>query len=260
MQQHRIISRSLKHAIRWGLVGRNVAQAVDPPSREYIEPTVLDATGVESFLKGIKESPYHALFHLDIHTGLRRFELLGLRWKDVDLMMATISIVQVMHRLQDGRIIFAEPKTRKGRRSIALTPSSAVTLGEHQKREAIKREALGLPLTTADLVFSNPDGSPLSPSTVTHAFKRLAARAGLFGVRLQDLRHTHASLMLQQGVHPKIVQERLGHSTIVTTMDIYSHVLPGMQEAAARKFEEGLAQKPAKKEPARLQNVSKMTS
>ena len=100
---------------------------------------------------------------------------------------------------------------------------------------------MGVPLTPDDLVFSHPDGSPFLPDTVSHAFLKIARRAGLNGIRFHDLRHTHATLMLQQGIHPKIVSERLGHSTVSLTLDTYSHVTPGLQQAAALRFEEGLA-------------------
>ena len=99
---------------------------------------------------------------------------------------------------------------------------------------------LGKPLLPNDLVFSNPDGTPLRPNSITRRFKKLADSIGFNGVRLHDLRHTHATLMLQQGIHPKIVSERLGHSTVAITLDTYSHVLPGLQEAAAQRFDEGL--------------------
>ena len=102
------------------------------------------------------------------------------------------------------------------------------------------RRLLGKSLSPSDLIFSHPDGRPLRPNSVSRAMSIMAKSIGLENVRLHDLRHAHATILLQQGVHPKIVQERLGHSSVSTTLDIYSHVLPGLQEAAARRFEEGL--------------------
>ncbi|MBE0480290.1 MAG: site-specific integrase [Dehalococcoidia bacterium] len=129
---------------------------------------------------------------------------------------------------------------KKGRRAIALSPTAVIALREHKQREQASRILAGRILTEDALVFAKPDGSPLKPDTISQAFLRISRQEGLKGVRLHDLRHSHASLLLQQGVHPKIVQERLGHATISVTLDTYSHVLPGLQEAAAMAFEKGL--------------------
>ena len=237
---HRLLAEALGHALKWGLVVRNVALAVNPPKPVDVEMLTLDNTGVHKLLEASREAPYYPLIHLALYTGMRRSELLGLRWKDVDLGMATVSIVQVMHKLRDGSIVFSEPKTAKSRRMVVLTPTSALALKEHrQKREALS-DMLAKPLSGDDLVFCNVDGTPLSLSTVSHAFLDITRKAGLKNIRLHDLRHSHDSLMLKQNVHPKIVQERLGHSTIAITLDLYSHVTPGLQEAAALRFDEGL--------------------
>ena len=138
-----------------------------------------------------------------------------------------------------NRIRFKEPKTTKSKRSIALSPSTVITLREHQAKQNELRESLGYPaLSDNDLVFSHYDGSPLLPSSISHAWMKLVRSCGLHGIRLHDSRHTHASLLLKQGVHPKIVQERLGHGSIQITLDTYSHVAPGLQQAAANKFDD----------------------
>ena len=125
---------------------------------------------------------------------------------------------------------------------IALTPSTASLLQEYRDSQNILRESLGYSkLTDADLVFCQYDGKPFLPNTVTHNWIKLVRRAGLSGIRLHDARHTHASLMLKKGIHPKIVQERLGHSSIQITLDTYSHVAPGLQQAAAKQFDEYFA-------------------
>ena len=120
---------------------------------------------------------------------------------------------------------------------IALSPSAAIVLREHKEKQEAMRLMLGKHLEDGDLVFSQPDGKPLLPDTVSHAWVKIVKRAGLKHFRLHDGRHTHASLLLKQNVHPKVVQERLGHATISTTIDLYSHVAPGLQEAAARHFQ-----------------------
>ena len=194
------------------------------------------------FLEAVAESPYHELFTVALYTGMRRSELLGLPWKDVDLYLAQLSVTQTLHRLSSGGFIFGKPKTAKRRRTIALPPTVCILLGQLKERQIGERLLLGLKLQDDDLVFSKPDGKPLDPSIITRTFRKIIKRAGLPSLRFHDLRHTHASLMLKQGIHPKIVSERLGHSSIGITLDTYSHVMPGLQEAAALRFEEGLQQ------------------
>jgi len=166
--------------------------------------------------------------------------MLGLRWRDVDLDKAKVSIVQNLQRLPGWGFIIQETKSSKGRRQVTTSPSATLMLREHRMQAEAACVLLGRTLREDQLVFSHPDGSPVDPDSVSHAFIRIARKAGLPATRLHDLRHTHASLMLKAGVHPKVVSERLGHATISITLDTYSHVLPGIQEAAALRFEEGL--------------------
>lgn len=130
------------------------------------------------------------------------------------------------------------PNSYKGSRTIALTPSTILMLRDYQEKQKLERDITGNPLTDNDLIFSNLEGNPLRPNTITRAWTTLAVKCGLKVIRLHDARHTHASLMLKQGIHPKVVQERLGHSSIQMTIDTYSHVAPGIQEAAAKRFDE----------------------
>jgi len=153
---------------------------------------------------------------------------------------SSAAVVQTLQQLRGGKYIFREPKSKRGRRQIALSPSLAILLREYREGQEEARKLLGKPLGSTDLVFSHPDGASLRHGSVTRAFKTIAESLGLQGVRFHDLRHAHATLMLQQGVHPKVVSERLGHSSVAITLDTYSHVLPGLQEAAALSFEEGL--------------------
>ena len=140
--------------------------------------------------------------------------------------------------MRTGDIIVRAPKTAKGRRIVSLSPSAALLLQEHRDRQAAQLAMVGSIIKDDDLVFCTLEGKPLRPNSVTRAWSMLATRCGLKGIRLHDARHTHPSLMLKQGVHPKIVQERLGHATIAVTLDTYSHVIPGLQEAAAKGFDE----------------------
>jgi integrase len=201
---------------------------------------VLDSQSVHKLLEAARDTMYYPLLHLAIYTGLRRSELLGLRWKDVDLDMAALYVVQTAHQLRGGGIVYQEPKTAKGKRQVALSPTAVLALRAYREKVEVERDILGIPLTPDSLVFSHYDGSPMLANTITHAYLKIARGAGLQGVRFHDLRHTHATMMLKANVHPKVVMERLGHSTIAVTLDTYSHVVPGMQEKAALAFDEML--------------------
>jgi len=260
-KHHRILFESLRYEVRQGILVRNPAEAVTPPHGQSKELAMLGPNQVQLILDAAKETPYHALFFTKAYTGLRRGELLGLRWGDVDLERATLSVVQTLQQLRGGEYIFREPKSKRSRRLIALSPSLTILLWEYRIKQGHARQLLGRPLQPTDLVFSHPDGRPFRPNSVTRAFHIIAKSAGLKGIRLHDLRHAHATILLQQGVHPKIVQERLGHSSVATTLDIYSHVLPGLQEAAACRFDEGLKGVSPESQAAEVfeKNVAKMS-
>jgi integrase len=168
---------------------------------------------------------------------MRRGELLALRWSDVDLDLMTISVNRSLQVLKNGSKIIREPKTMNARRTIAMTPSLALQLREYKKSHSALRLLNNKPVHHDDLIFSDIEGQPFNPNTVTPAFNKISKRMGI-NLRLHDLRHTHATLMLKSGVHPKIVSERLGHATVAFTLDTYSHVVPGLQEAAAKAFDE----------------------
>ena len=240
---HVTLHKALKNAVKTGQLVRNVVDVVDSPKIQRREMRVMSETDLHIFLEYAKDTPNYALFYTSLFTGMRRAELLALRWSDVDLELCQISVTRSMQYIQaaepGNRISFKEPKTTKSKRSIALSPSTAITLREHQVKQNELRESLGYPaLSDSDLVFSHYDGSPLLPSSISHAWMKLVRSCGLHGIRLHDSRHTHASLLLKQGVHPKIVQERLGHGSIQITLDTYSHVAPGLQQAAANKFDD----------------------
>ena len=203
--------------------------------------TTLTPEEVERLLTAVRESEYYPAIFTALWTGMRRSELLGLRWRDLDLLLGSISVSQVTHRLPGARTVYEDPKSAKGKRYISMPPSLTLTLNEHLERQVALRESVGSDLDLDDLVFTWPDGRPMLPDSLTHAFAKVAAKAGLADVHLHSLRHTHASLMLREGVSPKVVQERLGHSNIGITMDTYSHVMPGLQEAAALRFDQALA-------------------
>jgi len=229
--------------MKWDLINRNPADDVDIPRAHLKEMQTWDENEITRFLEFAKNSVYYALFHTALFTGMRRYELLALRWQDIDFVYCQIYVNRSLHHLKDGSYIFSQPKSVKSRREIALSPSAILTLQEHNENQYAIRLKLGIPLKDDDFVFSTTEGKPLRPNTISRAWKMLAARAGVKIIRLHDARHTHASLMLKQGIHPKIVQERLGHAGIQITLDIYSHVAPGLQQAAAEDFEKMLTQR-----------------
>ena len=233
--QHVVLHKALQTAMKWGLVARNVADGVDVPHARQAEMQTWDEYEVARFLEAARDSPYYVLFHTALFTGMRRSELLALQWRDIDFHQIHVS--RSLHQLRDRTYVFTQPKSARSRRTIALSPSSVFTLRDHKDRQEGIRTMLGVPLKSEDLVFSTLEGRPLRPNTVSRAWTVLASHAGVRVIRLHDSRHTHASLMLKQGVHPKIVQERLGHASVQITLDTYSHVAPGLQEAAAESFD-----------------------
>ncbi len=234
---HAVLHKALQTAIKWGLINRNVADGVDVPRARRKEMQTWDEWDVTRFLEAAKDTPYYALFYTALFTGMRRSELLALQWQDIDFIFSQVYVSRSLHHLKDGSYVFTQPKSARSRRTIALSPSAILTLKEHKENQQAIRASLGIPLTDDDLVFSTLEDKPLRPNTVTRAWTMLAARAGVKVIRLHDARHTHASLMLKQGIHPKIVQERLGHASIQMTLDTYSHVAPGLQQAAAEGFD-----------------------
>ena len=165
---------------------------------------------------------------------MRRAELLGLRWRDVDLSLGQVAVVQTRLKA-NGTTYFAGPKTQRSRRTIAIDGATVDVLKRHRAAQARERLAFGPLYEDNDLVFCFRDGRPLDPDGVSQRFQRHAREARLPVLRFHDLRHTHATLGLMADVHPKVMQERLGHSSVAFTLDIYSHAIPTMQGEAASK-------------------------
>jgi integrase len=244
---HMVLHSAMETAVKWGLIARNPVDAVNPPRVQRHDSKMWDEDNILLFLEAAKDSLYYPIFYLALFTGMRRSELLALCWCDIDFLFCQISVRRSMHHLKDGRIIFRQPKTTQGNRTVALPPSAVLVLKHYREKRETERIMLGKPLSNDDLVFSHIDGTPLLPDTITHAWIKLVRSTGLKNIRLHDARHSHASLMLKQGIHPKVVQERLGHSSIQVTLDTYSHVAPGLQEAAATRFDEAFTATPKNK-------------
>jgi integrase len=235
---HAVLQRALKQAVRWSMIPRNVCEAVEVPQvrREEIQP--LNAEQARSLLRTARGERLEAFYVLAVHTGMRPGELLGLRWEDVTFCDAS-GTLQLNRALSGGE--FATPKTKGSRRRIKLSIGSAKALKAHRKRQ--REEMMQRPRLWQDhgLVFPSSVGTPLSHRNVVRSFKALLRRAGLpASVRLYDLRHTCATLLLSRNVHPKYVQELLGHASISQTLDTYSHIIEGMDGGVTDAIDEAL--------------------
>jgi len=227
--QHRVLAQSLKYAVRLGILGRNPAELVTAPSFRKKAMRTLAPSEVEVLLDKASSNQFYPVVYTAVSTGLRQAELLGLRWRDLDLDLMSISVSQTLYKRR-GVCTFKSPKTSGSSRRVAMTLKLALFLkGYRSEREVLFLE-LGKVLSLDDLVFSDIDGRPIDPSTLTHNFARIVRRAGLGRVRFHDLRHTFASLALLRGAKPKVISEALGHASVAFTMDTYSHIISGMQE------------------------------
>lgn len=233
---HAVLHRALEQALRWNMIQHNVCDAVEKPRVQKKTMKVLSPEQAKEFLKAAKGDRLEALYILAITTGLRQGELLALHWEHIDLKAGTLSVVQTLQEI-NGVLKYGEPKSGKGRRLVTLPEIAISALKEHRK----KMLAEGHP---GPLVFPDTEGKPIRKSNLLRRwFKPLLKEARLPNIRFHDLRHTAATLLLSQGVHPKVVQERLGHSQISLTLDTYSHVLPSMQQEAASRIDELFTQR-----------------
>ena len=235
---HIIISKSLDQAVQEGLLPINVAKAAKPPKVKRKKIRIMDLDSIKKFIDYVRGDRMFAAYLLAITTGLRRGELLGLCWDCVDLDNRTISVERQLLALREGMILDEGTKSKPSRRSIILTVDAVEALRKHKDEQDKKRKLLsGSGYQNHNLVFCRDDGSFLDPRDFTKRFQRQLEKANLTKIRLHDLRHSHASLLLMENTHPKVVQERLGHSSIVTTLDLYSHVSKGLQEKAAESLD-----------------------
>lgn len=241
---HAVLRSALKQAVRDGLLFRNPAELVDLPRQERKEMAVLTPEEARKFLKAAESDRWHALWVLLVTTGIRPAEALALRWSDLDGNV--LRVQRTLVRRKGMGWFFAEPKTSKSRRSISLPKSALEALRAHRTRQAKERWdrqvkaqlGEGPEYEDLDLIFAAENGNPLDHQNLSaRHFKPLLVKAKVKTVRMYDLRHTSATLGLVNGEHPKVVSERLGHSTINLTMDTYSHVLPEMRKEAADQME-----------------------
>jgi integrase len=235
---HVTLHKALKQAVMDGLILRNVADAVKAPQAHKKEVKPLTPAEVAALLSAASGDRLEALYVAAVHTGLRRGELLGLKWTDVDLDTGTLSVQRSLDK--DGTL--NPPKRKNSRRTVKLTGQAMEALKGHRARQNEERLRLGSLWEDCGLVFPNRAGKPMNADNLYHRdFKPLLEKAGLSDFTFHSLRHTCATLLLSKNVNPKIVQEILGHASISQTMDTYSHVLPNMQDQAARAMQEALS-------------------
>lgn len=240
---HTIIYACLEQAVKEKILMINPAAAAKLPKNPKKEMKILDSKGVQDFIKAAKEYRLYAAFYLEIFSGLRRGEVLGLRWKDVDFKAKTIEVVQQLVRTPKGDYIFQEPKTKLSKRKVIVPDEVLVQLKEHKKKQAQERKDLGQSeiIKPEDLVFVNELGKLIQPRNFLRTYRGILKKAGLdTSLRFHDLRHTFATLSLQHGVDIKTLQGDLGHHSAAFTLDQYSHVTMEMKQAAANKRSEFL--------------------
>lgn len=231
----RVLIKALNQAVVWDRLVKNPAHASTPPKVERKPMLAYDAKQTAELLEAMRPTRMFAPVLLAVMCGLRRGEIAALRWRNVDLESRIISIVESAEQTVEG-VSYKEPKSGNTR-TVALSVGVAEQLKAHRARQAEELLRLGLRPNASSFVVSQVDGRPLQPRSITHEWVRLIEKTSLPRIRFHDLRHTHASQMLAAGVHPKVASERLGHSTIGITLDLYSHVMPGMQADAAEQVD-----------------------
>jgi integrase len=230
---HSTLRTMLSDAMREELIERNVATVVRPPSAQQVEVQPWSTVEASRFLAASADHRLHALFAVGVALGLRKGELLALRWDDVDLEGGVVHVRQNVQRLPEIGLVFGPPKSNKSRRTIPLPAASAKVLRTHRANQAAEALALGPAWGESGLVFTSAVGTVIEPRNLNRFFDELIAKAGVRRIRFHDLRHTCASLLLAQHVPARIVMEILGHSQLAMTTDLYSHVMPtALREAA----------------------------
>jgi integrase len=239
---HRVIRHALKQAVLWNALHRNPADAVKPPKVERKRPDTYDTDEAVQVLETLRSTRMFIPTILGMMCGLRRGEIVALRWHSVDLDRGQLAVVASTEQLAGKRNCREKETKGKRHRTIALSKQVVAELRAHRTRQAEELLRIGLRLERHQHVVAKEDSSPLQPRSLTQEWKRLLGVHTLKRIKLHSTRHSHASHLLASNIHPKIVQERLGHSTIATTMDIYSHLMPNMQQDAVERVDDAFQQ------------------
>jgi integrase len=233
----RVLIKALSQAVTWERLSRNPATATTPPKVERKKMLAYDAAQTAELIEAIRPTRMFIPTLLAVMCGLRRGEILALRWRNVELgdNLRQLSIVESAEQTKEG-VRYKEPKSGRAR-TVAMSSTVLAELKAHRIRQAEEQLRVGMRPDAESFVVAQFDGSPIQPRSLTHEWVRIIGKTALPRIRFHDLRHTHASQMLAAGVHPKVASERLGHSTIGITLDLYSHVMPGMQADAAEEVD-----------------------
>lgn len=238
---HRLLGKALREAVNNDLVARNVADLRPPPRVDPGEPVIIRQDRVASLLAALAGHPLHAIVVVALFTGLRRSEILALKWQSIDLDGGRLQVTESLEELEDGTLTFKSPKTRAGRRIVTLPAIVIETLREHRKGQAVTRLALGLGRQLPDaLIFPALDGSPRSPHAFSKRWSELADRLGFGAVTFHSLRHSHASMLIDQGVDAVTISKRLGHASPAVTMAVYAHLFQNSDAKAAAAIDRAL--------------------
>jgi integrase len=226
---HITLHSALQQAVKTGMIGRNPASLAKPPREPATEIAILNENEVSQLLLSAQGHRWEALFHLAVVSGMRQMELLGLKWSDLDWINQTIKVERQLERPNGDGVKFSSPKTLYGKRSISIGRKTIDILREHYKAQSLKQKSAGDSWQDHGLIFTTNLGTPIHPRNLIRTFKRLLQNAGLPSIRFHDLRHTAASLLLNQGIPVITVSRRLGHAKASITLDVYGHLIPSMQ-------------------------------
>lgn len=239
-QAHAVLRAMLSHAVREELLARNVARLVQAPTPQHEEIQPWTDTEARRFLAASRSHRLYALFVIALALGLRRGELLGLRWSDVDFDAGQLRVWQTLQRVRGQGIVFGPPKSKRSRRALTMPTIVIDALRQHCSAQADDRRQAGDDWVELGLVFTTSSGRHLEPRNLNTAYRRLLTHIDIRSIRFHDLRHTCATLLLSRGISPRVVMDILGHSQISVTMNIYSHVMPAMQQEAAGQIDTAL--------------------
>lgn len=239
LYHHRVISAILQDAVEWQVIPSNPASRVKPPKVKKTPVPCYDEKQVALLLEALDKEPlkYKVMVALDLATGIRRGELMGLEWQDVNFEEGTITIRQASQYLPEKGTFTKEPKNEASKRVIAVPPSVMALLKEYKIKQAEEKDGVGSLWKGSDRLFTTWDGKPMHPDTISKWFPKFLARHNLPHIKFHALRHTSISMLIREGVHPKAISTRAGHSNISTTMDIYGHLLKSADREAANKLE-----------------------
>jgi integrase len=235
----RVLNVALKRARALRMIAFNPVEDVSRPKVQDREIEALEPAEGAILLATAKATRMFPIIFLALATGLRRGEVLGLRWSDVDLDRRVLTVGQSLEQTKEG-LRFKSPKTKRSRRRIDLSLSLVEVLQAHRSQQEAERRTLGMDTDASTLLFTRIDGDPIQPDSITKMFARIVSGANIRKISFHGLRHTHATDLLRAGVHPKIASERLGHASVAITMDTYSHAMPGLQEDAAQRIDAAL--------------------